>query len=254
MGDDDKGKVYVGNIRDVSERELEHAFQKFGRIRKVWIARNPPGFGFVYFSDPRDAEDAVDSMNRRELHGKTICVEMSHARGSERRRGRERSDRDYNSRNGRLPIRTGYKVQITGFPSHVTWRELKDFIRRTAEATFVDIRDNEGLAEFATAEEMHRAIRELDNVQFEGSFIKVTEKPGGKDRRNSRSHDRSYRNSRSDRHSRRRSPSFKSRRRSRSRSKGRHHSSHSHSRSRSRSGSASGSHSRSRSRSRHGRH
>ena len=34
----------------------------------MWIARNPPGFAFVEFEDPRDAEDAV-----RGLDGKVIC-------------------------------------------------------------------------------------------------------------------------------------------------------------------------------------
>lgn len=33
------------------------------RIKKVWVARNPPGFAFVEFEDPRDAEDAIAGMN-----------------------------------------------------------------------------------------------------------------------------------------------------------------------------------------------
>ena len=41
-------KVYVGNLsRDADERDIEDIFQKFGRIDKIWIARNPPGFAFV---------------------------------------------------------------------------------------------------------------------------------------------------------------------------------------------------------------
>jgi len=36
---------------------------KFGRIRKIWVARRPPGFAFVEFDDHRDAEDAVRSMD-----------------------------------------------------------------------------------------------------------------------------------------------------------------------------------------------
>jgi len=35
----------------------------FYRIKKVWVARNPPGFAFVEFEDPRDAEDAIAGMN-----------------------------------------------------------------------------------------------------------------------------------------------------------------------------------------------
>ena len=52
-------KVYVGDLpRDASEKELERAFSYYGPLRNVWVARNPPGFAFVEFEDPRDADDA----------------------------------------------------------------------------------------------------------------------------------------------------------------------------------------------------
>jgi RNA recognition motif-containing protein len=43
--------------------QLDDAFHKFGRIRKIWVARRPPGFAFVEFDDPRDAEDAVRALD-----------------------------------------------------------------------------------------------------------------------------------------------------------------------------------------------
>lgn len=59
-------KVYVGNLgSSASKHEIEHAFGKFGQLRNVWVARNPPGFAFVEYEDRRDAEDAV-----RDLDGK----------------------------------------------------------------------------------------------------------------------------------------------------------------------------------------
>jgi len=42
---------------------LDDAFHKFGRIRKIWVARRPPGFAFVEFDDGRDAEDAVHALD-----------------------------------------------------------------------------------------------------------------------------------------------------------------------------------------------
>ncbi|KAK0399749.1 hypothetical protein QR680_003197 [Steinernema hermaphroditum] len=52
-------KVYVGGLPpDATSQEIEDAFHRFGRIRKVWVARRPPGFAFVEFEDNRDAEDA----------------------------------------------------------------------------------------------------------------------------------------------------------------------------------------------------
>lgn len=59
-------KVYVGNLgNNGNKTELERAFGYYGPLRSVWVARNPPGFAFVEFEDPRDASDAV-----RELDGR----------------------------------------------------------------------------------------------------------------------------------------------------------------------------------------
>lgn len=58
------GKVYVGNLgSSASKHEIESAFQKYGPLKNVWVARNPPGFAFVEFDDTRDAEDAVRALD-----------------------------------------------------------------------------------------------------------------------------------------------------------------------------------------------
>lgn len=37
-------KVYVGDLpKDAAEKELERAFDYYGPLKKVWVARNPPG-------------------------------------------------------------------------------------------------------------------------------------------------------------------------------------------------------------------
>lgn len=57
-------KVYVGNLgSSASKHEIENAFSKYGPLRNVWVARNPPGFAFVEFEDRRDAEDAVRGLD-----------------------------------------------------------------------------------------------------------------------------------------------------------------------------------------------
>jgi RNA recognition motif-containing protein len=53
---------------------LQEAFEKFGHIEDCHIAKHPDGkskgFGFVRYSDPRDAEDAMDRMNQKEFEGR----------------------------------------------------------------------------------------------------------------------------------------------------------------------------------------
>mmetsp|Transcript_41905 Transcript_41905/g.78391 ORF Transcript_41905/g.78391 Transcript_41905/m.78391 type:complete len:178 (-) Transcript_41905:410-943(-) len=71
-------KVYVGNLDSrVTERELEDEFMKFGTLRSVWVARKPPGFAFIEFQDPRDADDACRDVDGR--HG--WRVELSRSGG-----------------------------------------------------------------------------------------------------------------------------------------------------------------------------
>lgn len=96
----DDCKIYVGDLSTSSTKEdIEDAFSYYGSIRNVWVARNPPGFGFVEFEDRRDAEDAVRGFDGREINGRKVRVEMSNpqkmrgrdrerARGSVRSRGR----------------------------------------------------------------------------------------------------------------------------------------------------------------------
>lgn len=85
-------KVYVGNLeRGGDEGEIEREFRRFGPLlRQVWVARNPPGFAFVIFQDPRDAEDAVKELDGKMLCGHHVKVAISHgrARGSQGGRGR----------------------------------------------------------------------------------------------------------------------------------------------------------------------
>lgn len=65
-------KVYVGNLgNNGNKTDLERAFGYYGPLRSVWVARNPPGFAFVEFEDPRDATDAV-----RELDGRQVAILM----------------------------------------------------------------------------------------------------------------------------------------------------------------------------------
>ena len=49
----------IGAPNGIEDRDLEDAFSKYGKIMKVWVAHQPPGFAFIDFDDERDAEDAI---------------------------------------------------------------------------------------------------------------------------------------------------------------------------------------------------
>lgn len=71
-------RLFIGGLpEDASRTELEHEFETYGALRDVWVARNPPGFGFILFEDSRDASDALKAMDGRRICGSRIRVEFA---------------------------------------------------------------------------------------------------------------------------------------------------------------------------------
>ncbi|CAC5404611.1 RNA-binding protein 1 [Mytilus coruscus] len=71
-------KVYIGDLGyGAAKQEIEDMFQRYGPLRNVWVARNPPGFAFVEFQDPRYAEDATKALDGTRVNGRRVRVEMS---------------------------------------------------------------------------------------------------------------------------------------------------------------------------------
>ncbi|TVU17361.1 hypothetical protein EJB05_33390, partial [Eragrostis curvula] len=79
-------KLYVGQISPrIRTEDLEDLFGKYGRVQHVDLKRD---FGFVEFSDPRDADDARCDLDGQKLDGSHIVVEF--ARGVPRGPGGRR--------------------------------------------------------------------------------------------------------------------------------------------------------------------
>merc|ERR1712127_1030210 len=93
-------KVYVGGLpRTASRDEIESAFGRYGKLSNVFVARNPPGFAFVEFADPQDAEDSVRALDGRMICGSRVRVEISHGKTKPKERGHGgRNDGGYRDR------------------------------------------------------------------------------------------------------------------------------------------------------------
>jgi arginine/serine-rich splicing factor 7 len=87
-------RIYVGKLsRRTRARELEAAFERYGRIRDVEIKHD---YAFIVmltqeYSDSRDARDAIKYMDRRTLDGSRLIVEPA---GLRREHSSGTTDRD----------------------------------------------------------------------------------------------------------------------------------------------------------------
>lgn len=73
-------RLYVGHITHCDENDLRDFFSKWGELRSVWVARQPPGFGYVTFEDPTDAQRALFEGQGQEINGELIKLENAKPR------------------------------------------------------------------------------------------------------------------------------------------------------------------------------
>nr|CCA23709.1 splicing factor putative [Albugo laibachii Nc14] len=194
-------KIFVGNLpQEISEPELEKTFGEFGKIVNVILKfpRRPPPFAFIEYEDLRDAEDAVQQMHGKELHGAEIRVEIS--------RNGPKASRD--EKFGGRHHGTQFRVELSNIPRSVSWQDLKDFLRIGGVVVHADVdRRGNGVASFTNQQEMERAIRKLKDAKLNGERIKIRQerdRPTSRSRSVSRSRSSSRSPSRSDRRDRRR--------------------------------------------------
>ena len=92
--------------------------------------------------------------------------------------------RDIDSSHGYSPVRpTGrqleFRVRISGLPSTASWQDLKDHMKRAGNILFAAVdHSGGGVVEFAHREDMHWAVRTLNETEFkkapfDKSYIRV---------------------------------------------------------------------------------
>ncbi|XP_070676123.1 serine/arginine-rich splicing factor SR30-like isoform X3 [Malus domestica] len=132
--------IYVGNLPgDIRMREVEDLFLKYGPIVDIdlKIPPRPPGYAFVEFEDPRDADDAIYGRDGYDFDGVRLRVELAHG-GRHSSSDRYRSYSRSSSSRG-VSRRSDYRVLVTGLPPSVSWQDLKDHMLRAGDVCFSQV-------------------------------------------------------------------------------------------------------------------
>ncbi|KAF5732001.1 serine/arginine-rich splicing factor SR34A-like [Tripterygium wilfordii] len=201
--------IYVGNLPlDIKEWEIEDLFYKYGRILDIELRLPPrsPGYCFIEFEDPLDAEDAIRGRDGYDFDGCRIRVELAHGG-----RGKSSLSRQGGGGGGRFGAshRSEFRVVVRGLPPSASWQDLKDHMRKAGDVCFAEVsRDGDGatgIVDYTNYDDMKYAIRKLDDTEFRNPFTRAYIRVkryegsphGGHSRSRSRSHSRSPRRKRS---------------------------------------------------------
>ncbi len=85
-------RIYAGNLNYITNEEmLESTFKKFGEILSVNIiydndTSQSKGFGFIEFADEKSADNAILSLNGKELDGRKIRVSAAEKKSPEKKK------------------------------------------------------------------------------------------------------------------------------------------------------------------------
>jgi len=111
MTPDGYARVYVGGLNEsIKKEDLQMQFEKFGKLNKVWVAFNPPGFAFIEYFNMDEAEMACSNMNGTEIMGAKLRVEISRGRG----RGGRAGFKARGSSRGGFGTRGNYRTNAGG--------------------------------------------------------------------------------------------------------------------------------------------
>jgi hypothetical protein len=62
----DQCRIHIADLTNsVTQYDIEKSFMKFGEIKEVWMAKNPPCFAFVVYKTKEDAAEAVKEMDQK---------------------------------------------------------------------------------------------------------------------------------------------------------------------------------------------
>ena len=82
--------IYVGNLAyNVSDNDLRETFESHGNVSSATVIKDKysgdsKGFGFVEMGSSKEGQEAIETLNGKELQGRALVVNEARPRSNDR--------------------------------------------------------------------------------------------------------------------------------------------------------------------------
>ncbi|KAL0137297.1 hypothetical protein V8B55DRAFT_1527123 [Mucor lusitanicus] len=190
-------KVFVGNLSfSTTDESLEAFFSQAGKVLETIISkqgRRPRGYGFVGYGTAAEAEKAIANLDKKELDGREISVQLAKPRepkpaGEKKKKkrnnkkSRKAADEGTPSEGSVDPIssvETSKEVPTEPKPKTTVDGLSELFKAYQVESTLVAIKRNGGskgygFVELKTVDEMNKVLKEFGEVEIDGRVLHIS--------------------------------------------------------------------------------
>ena len=142
--------------------------------KSVWVARSPPGFAFIEFETEQDAQACIDVVHDARLGHQNVTAQFAKTNGPKE------------PPPAKPAPSCRHRAVLKNLPASFSWRELQDEMRQLAEmqqlgsVIYADMdAQGDGHVEFASAEDLDRAVQRLHGSRLDGNYIVVYKEAEG---------------------------------------------------------------------------
>eukprot|EP01035_Chromulina_nebulosa_P018666 gene18666-24412_t len=118
-------------------------------------------YGYVFFTDSKDAEDAIEKLDGKVVDGKEIHIELAN--------NKEAKNND--------PPNYGLRVRVYGLSYRTTWQDLKDWARIAGKTKYANVTERGsqkiGVVEFLDFETYDKAFEILENYPLNRENVRL---------------------------------------------------------------------------------
>lgn len=171
----ESSSVYVTNLAgSVRWQDLKDFMRLAGgavRSANVYHDDGAEMYGVVLFANPRDAAQAVERLNGRELAGLPVQLYSAREYSLQQEQNSSNSTNQRPFRNNNDPC----KVYVSNLPERATWQQLKDHMRGAGghvRSANVDGRGR-GVVLYLSPQDAARAVHDLNHSSLLGQPIVV---------------------------------------------------------------------------------